>query len=109
MRYRSHKFVFRRPTLSHAYLKTAFGAILRNNANIWRLHTSTNERGQVIMPYFSHLKKKKLKQIIPVTSRNAQLGPWILHIGQNDLYFRYDVMFDRIACILVRIRARDTL
>ena len=30
-------------------------------------------------------------------------------IGQNYFYFRYDVMFDRIACILLRVWARDTL
>ena len=108
-RYRSHKFVFRRPTLSHAYLKTAFGAILRNNANIWRLHTSTNERVQVIMPYISHLKRKnwnKWSHLRP-EMHNSNLG--YFNIGQNYFYFRYNVMFDRIACILLRVWARDTL
>ena len=100
MRYRSHKFVFRRPTLSHAYLKTAFGAILRNNANIWRLHTSTNERGQVIMPYFSHLKKEKIEINNPsyvqkCTTRTLDTSYWTKlflfsiwrHVWQNCLHF----------------------
>ena len=42
----------------------------------------------------------------PPPKKNPGSAP---DIGQNYFYFRYDVMFDRIACILVRIWARDTL
>ena len=45
------------------YLKTSFGAVLRNNADVWRVHTSTNKRVQVIVPQVSHLKTKEEKWI----------------------------------------------
>ena len=41
------------------YLKTSFGAVLRNNADVWRVHTGTNKRVQVIVPQVSHLKTKE--------------------------------------------------
>ena len=38
-----------------------------------------------------------------------QLGPWVLNITHNDLYFRYGFIWDRIAYVKERIKAMGHL
>ena len=100
-RYRSHKFVFRRPTLSHAYLKTAFGAILRNNANIWRLTPHKHQwKGSGYHALFLSSEKEKIEINNPsyvqkCTTRTLDTSYWTKlfvfsiwrHVWQNCLHF----------------------
>ena len=68
------------------YLKTSFGAVLRNNADVWRVHTGTNKRVQVIVPQVSHLKTKE-KMDLRLSEQNSRYTHSILPALMTHLSF----------------------